>query len=88
VKFSNEVLERILAALKRRFPLLPECPLCGQRNWQVNSGGFVFVPLQQDSTNVVIGGPQMPCVALICMTCGNTHLLNLIVLGLKEEDLA
>ena len=45
-----------------------------------------MVRLDGDSKVVVGGGQVMPCVALVCKTCGNTQLLNLRVLGLEEWE--
>ena len=35
---------------------------------------------------MTIGGQAFPLVPLICTNCGNTHLLNLFVLGFSRED--
>lgn len=58
------------------------CPLCGNLKWTLVDG-FVYLTLQQDFAGVYIGGSGgLPSVAIVCTNCGNTHLLNLVTLGL------
>ena len=53
--------------------------LCGGRG----TNDFVYLTLQPDFGGVYVGGTGgLPSVALVCSNCGNTHLLNLVVLGL------
>lgn len=61
------------------------CPLCGNLQWTL-AEGFVYVTLQPDFAGVYVGGSGgLPGVALICTNCGNTHILNLVVLGLGHH---
>ena len=57
------------------------CPLCGNLKWTLVEG-FVYVTLQPDFAGTYVGTGGLPSVALVCANCGNTHLLNLVVLGL------
>mgnify|MGYP001619952440 FL=1 len=73
------------------------CVGCGEvATWQL-APGFVNILLQKDLGNgLVIGGPTMPAVALVCTGCGNTLIFNLKVLGVttaieekaKEESIS
>jgi len=35
---------------------------------------------------LVLGGPVLPSVPIVCTNCGNTFFLNAKVLGINEED--
>jgi hypothetical protein len=81
--FSEEETKRVLAAIQQRVPEVASCPVCGQRDWTL-ADGLVRLTLQEKRGVVVLGGRNMPCVALTCKRCGNTLLLNVIVLGLRD----
>jgi hypothetical protein len=87
MKFSKEAEQRILAALAER---LPEkrlvCPLCKHENW-ILTNGWVPLRTQESWESVVLtagAGQAILAVALSCTTCGNTHLLNVLNLGLRD----
>jgi len=44
------------------------------------------LPLSNAPDYVTLGGRVLPTVPLTCSTCGNTHLLNLLILGFTERD--
>ena len=44
--------------------------------------GIISLNLQKKTRGLVLGGPHMPCVALVCSHCGHTHLFNLVTLGI------
>jgi hypothetical protein len=70
--------DRVLAALNRKIPQ-PTCPLCGVSSWAVQDGIFTFH--QEIKTQYVSSiGRGLPCAALVCQNCGNTHFINLAVL--------
>lgn len=79
---------RVMKAISERFgqnKAGPICPICGQTQWGLQAGGLVHLTLQSPSVQgVVLGGPQLPNIALVCEVCGNTHLLNLFVLGVAD----
>ncbi len=81
--FSQADKETILAAVKLRIPVMGACPICRIPNWAIGDG-FTLVMTQDSPKGVVIGGPVMPCVSIICTNCGNTVLLNVLILGLKD----
>ena len=91
MKFSKDVERVILDTFVAR---LPEkqliCPLCRQKNW-ILSNGFVLLPTQEESDTITnVGMRGLVLAALSCTNCGNTHLLNLLVLPeviahLKQE---
>ncbi len=59
------------------------CSFCSSNNWAVD--GLVLLTLSDTSSNAfVIGGPAQPCASVACQTCGNTHLVNLIIAGVMK----
>lgn len=56
------------------------CPLCHHWKWTMPDG-YIALPLLSSlwASHRV---SQLPSAALICDTCGNTILINLMVLGL------
>jgi hypothetical protein len=90
---DDEQKRRVEAAVKERFPDPGPCPICRKDEWHVVPDGFVIVPFQQDierdpdgdaSLGVLQASQMMPSVAVLCVTCGNTLLLNAYVLGLGD----
>lgn len=80
--FSEETRNEILNTLHKRIKI-PACPLCGTNTWTL-ADGFVALPLQEDFFAFAVGGPVLPCVALVCKNCGNTYLINLLNIGLRH----
>jgi hypothetical protein len=78
--FTAEQTEKIVAVLRERVPNA-KCPMCHTDNWQLEDG-LVIHPVQHDAKGLVLSGPSLPNVALLCTTCGNTQLLNVLRLGL------
>ena len=85
MKFTEEIAQKIFAALRQRLPeqKLSPCAICGTNAWYIYRG-YVLLTIQQDLLDTVLGGPAFPMITLMCTNCGNTHLLNLKVLGLAE----
>lgn len=81
--FTPQDKERIIAAIKEKAPQFGRCVICGQANWSLQDG-FVTPTLQSNLKSVTLGGTVLPSIALTCSNCGNTHLLNVIVLGLRD----
>jgi hypothetical protein len=75
---------RIIRAIYDRVPLA-KCSFCHAENFTL-ADGFVRLDLSEFRSSVIkIGGvPSLPTVALICQKCGNTMLLNLMILGLGD----
>jgi hypothetical protein len=87
MKFTPEILSRVIAVLTERLGGTdPLCPLCHKSEWTV-SDGFVFLLMQAQLKTLRLAGKGHPCITLTCNTCGNTHLLNMMVLGLSDLTL-
>jgi len=56
-----------------------ECRQCGSNSWAVE--GFVLLSISDQPGQLVLGGPSLPTVSLVCNICGNTVLVNAIVAG-------
>src|ERR1039457_1309342 len=81
MKWTQEISDRILGRLKEKIPNA-KCPMCGSANWKLN-GPFSPIVLQEEFAhyNVVGKLTLVPCVALGCQVCGDTHLMNLLVIA-------
>jgi ribosomal protein S27AE len=77
-------LDEIVARLLERKAALP-CPRCGNRQFTLLSGYF-NPPIQTELKGLVIGGPSVPCVAVVCNQCGFLAQHALGVLGLQESQ--
>lgn len=73
---------RLLEALRLR-GVPRDCAACGRGEWTL-LGGYVTLPQVKLPGKAHIGSEVMPCAPLVCKTCGNTVLLNLIQLGLGD----
>lgn len=60
------------------------CPMCGVSDWNVHDSTFQLTEFNQGS--MVIGGPVIPVVPVICKNCGNTILINAIIAGLIKPE--
>jgi hypothetical protein len=96
MKFSKETESRIIAALLPRLTdrRLGLCGICGQRTWRVLNT-FIAMPASTELEGQPPTSPDvsptkasqdriLPFVGLVCTNCGNTHFLNLRILGLDE----
>jgi hypothetical protein len=70
-------------AIQAAVPDLRACPFCGKRAGYTLADGFVFLSTKR-RPETVGGGQSLPSIALICRKCGNTMLLNAVVLGLHH----
>lgn len=94
MKFTDEVLKKITAALVERLPgkRLGNCSVCGVAKWRIAD---VFVALEatkrltlqeEEKEKSLLHADEhvFPSAVLLCTNCGNTHLMNLFILGLQE----
>jgi hypothetical protein len=94
MKWSDEARARILKAFLTRMPrqALGPCPLCQTLSWGLEDG-FVGLAGSTEMIGQPLGAQQssyasqdlvLPMAALVCTNCGNTYLINLMYLGLKD----
>src|SRR4051812_11351231 len=63
----------------------PTCEMCGTSNWIVGRNlGSILVSDTHGRTS--LGGTSYPAVVVICGRCGNTKLLNAMVLRLMKAS--
>jgi hypothetical protein len=69
--------------LINRWPEHRSCPLCNHEEWRIGPS-FAQIPT---STLGLQTPPRInPCVAVVCGHCGNTILLNALIMGLLPEE--
>lgn len=80
---SQEQRDQVEAAITKRFVDEGRCSLCGSKHWVIGDGIGVFelLPSLAAGSRSHSGMPVLP---IVCSQCGNTHLLNLMTLGLME----
>jgi predicted nucleic-acid-binding Zn-ribbon protein len=78
---SPEQKDKILDRIKERTQTIRKCVVCGNNTWELSDG---FFSMQENLSKLNLGGRGQPCVAVTCNNCGNTNLLNLMVLGLGD----
>jgi len=88
--FTPEVQTRIIAAIQEKWgSQAPRCAFCGQNRWTL-ADGFIFLSFDPDTTRLTFNATSLlqstglPSVALTCSHCGNTLIMNLLVLGLGD----
>ena len=84
-EISDEKKQEIIKALEEHGVKLP-CPRCGNQSFTL-IGGYFNQTIQTDLKGMVLGGPSIPSVAVVCKRCGylSQHALGVIGLLPKEE---
>lgn len=86
------VVQLILAKLQKK-GAARRCAMCGKTAWVL--GQYVTLTVVSTPGAVPLPNPYMfrpvpptnyPMVAIFCSNCGNTHLINLLVLGFTENE--
>ena len=75
-----EEKNRIIQALEKAGAVLP-CPRCGNQAFSL-VGGYFSQWMQPKLAGIVIGGPSVPSVAVVCNRCGFMSHHALGALGL------
>lgn len=63
------------------------CYQCGNTFWLVGPNAAVVGITSPDGRTTHVGAGY-PCVAVICVNCGNTVLVNSLIAGLQEPQQA
>lgn len=58
------------------------CPMCGKNQWEIGGDLVTATPVQVGG-GVVIGGPVVPMVQLICTNCGFVSHHAAAVVGIQ-----
>lgn len=82
---NQQEKDRIIKILQERKAIL-NCPRCANNNFTLIDGYF-NQPFQPElSNNLVIGGPAIPSIAVICTNCGFLSQHAIGVLGLLPQQ--
>ncbi len=84
-EWTQEQKDKIIKALMERGARAP-CPRCGNQSFTLLDGLF-NQPLQTELGNIVLGGPSIPSVVVVCTRCGfiSQHALGVLGMLPKEE---
>lgn len=84
-ELSQEQQKKIIEALDERGAILP-CPRCGNKSFELLNGYFNHT-LQAELKGIVIGGPSVPTIIVVCKKCGylSQHAIGTLGLLPKEE---
>jgi ribosomal protein S27AE len=83
-EIPEEKKKQIIEALDKAGAKLP-CPRCGNGSFTL-LGGYFNHPIQTGLTGLVIGGPSVPSVVVVCNRCGFISQHALGVLGMLPAE--
>ena len=83
-EFSEEQKKKIIQALANRGANQP-CPRCRNQSFTLVDGYF-NQPIQTELAGLIIGGPSIPSVVVVCTKCGYMSQHALGVLGLLPRE--
>jgi predicted nucleic-acid-binding Zn-ribbon protein len=76
--------QKIIQALEERGAKLP-CPRCGNQQFTLVDGYFNQT-IQTELKGMVIGGPSVPSIVVVCTRCGYMSQHALGALGLLPKE--
>jgi hypothetical protein len=83
----QEIFDKITAALAKKVGNTKiRCTICGHDVWTVDQH-FTSLPALDNPSEVKLGGSIYPFVTIYCHNCGNTHLINVRILGFTDPEL-
>ena len=82
-KISDTEKQAIIDKLNSRIQHL-ECPMCHSRNFIIADGYFNST-IQPHLNGVVLGGPSIPNIGIVCNHCGFISHHAIGVLGLLPQ---
>ncbi len=81
IELSPEEKQKISNRLQERGALLP-CPRCGNQSFTLLDG-YINHPLQNKvSAGLILGGPIVPTIGVVCTRCGFLAEHAIGILGL------
>ena len=81
--FDAATIERIIQHLKSAWTV-QACPMCRKSNWEVHGPITFSLGTTEGSTSYATFGQNLPCAAIVCQSCGNSLLINLVVAGITR----
>jgi hypothetical protein len=83
MSLNPEEIARILERLQSKWASA-RCPMCGTNQWLMLGHVTLTLGDSVGDLPMVVRSQVMPCVAMICQTCGNTLLINIAIIGLAS----
>jgi hypothetical protein len=84
-KLTQKQRAKVKSWLDAKTPLIGKCSVCGERHWLLLEH-LIFAPVYYPRGTIVNGGPNYPCVGMLCTNCGNTQFLNAVMIGVDERQ--
>lgn len=81
---SDEEKKRAIDALNKK-GVKTHCPMCLNNNFILADGYFNLTIQANLHAGLIIGGPSIPTVAIICTNCGSVSHHALGALGLLQN---
>jgi hypothetical protein len=78
--FDATTIERIIQHLKGSWTV-QACPMCKKSNWEVHGPITLSLGVSDNSVGL---GQNLPCAAIVCQSCGNSLIINLVVAGIMR----
>lgn len=85
---SKEDKQKIISELNNRINSGDiKCPMCGNKHFIIADGYYNSI-LQDNLNGIVLGGPSIPSIPIICNRCGfiSSHALGILGLLPKQND--
>ena len=82
----RELMDRLIGKLKEVAPSPSRCALCGNNVWRPNLE-YAAIPLHGSPKGGKPTSHTLPLLPVSCTKCGNTHFVNLLILGFTEQEL-
>ena len=85
---SNEEKQKIVLELNNRISFGDiTCPMCGNKHFIIADGYFSSI-MQDSLDGIVLGGPSIPSIAIVCNKCGfiSSHALGVLGLLPKQNE--
>ena len=84
---TEEIIKKIEEAIKKKTGETGfKCPVCTNNQFSLAGGFTADFLVDEIQSGLVIGGPFLPSVPIVCTNCGNTFFLNAKILGITEEE--
>jgi len=83
---ENKIIKKIDEALEKKGKKEIICSICGNKEFILAGGVSNIFITDRFSGGIVLGGPVLPNVPIICKNCGNTFFMNAKVLGINFEE--
>ncbi len=80
-KFDDQI---VISHLQNKWGSQHPCTMCGKGPWNVHESTYQLT--EYNEGNLVIGGPVIPVIPVICGNCGYTVLVNAILAGVVKHS--